>query len=322
MGICQTSSVFNPETVARCEYLTRVRGLTLSDLDRGAPYSDVSGNKPVFKTVGVGENDCTLSPQEIDRAAIALAEHDFVKTTSTVQDLRKLGLSIEWLPNGGPLLTRTLQEIKYLQSTYLAAGLTKDDPSYRTAMACGLMKFHQRQGISFRNAPMTPVSATQISPGQKLECVSYAGLYYSAALLAGLNPHWQQAIWPEDLTTHLYVGIPMEDSPDAPMITVDLMTGTCSPDSPFTDATTRELSSLEALAQYPNASGAITNFQQALTYAPNDYQANYNSGLWYVHHGDAEMGRYYLDRALELFPTMPRAMDVRQIITMLSSSND
>lgn len=326
MSICQTVALPHAESRARCEYLTTQRGLALPELDRGVPFSDMTGATPVLKTTGVGENDGTPSAQEIDRAAIELAERDFVKTAwewyrsgpprgvfanITTQALRASGLSVDWLPGGGSMLSRTLKEIDHLRAAARAVHLAPDDSSARVTMACGLLKFHQRLGIQFRNVAAKAIAAADIHPRQKLECVSYAGLYYGAALLAGLSPRWMEALWPRIEDTHLYVAIPLEARTESIMIYIDLMTNTCSTDSPFPDATHRELSALEVLAGYAVTRGGAAQLQLAELYAPMDYQVHYTSGFWYAKQGLAMAARDHWQRALDLYPGMSFSDDIK-----------
>lgn len=324
-------------------YLTAVRGLNLRDLDRGAPYSDMTGPKPALKTTGVGEGDGIPSSQELERTAIQVVEQDFVKTawewfrngaarqafaTPSIPVLRQLGLVVDWIADDGrpetqrdaAMLSRTLQEIDRLRAAAESVNLVPDAPAARVTMACGLLKFHQRLGISFHNVPAVPVSAADIRPGQKLECVSYGGLYYSAALLAGLSPRWMEAIWPTQEDTHLYVAVPFETGEISLLVYVDPMTNTCSLDTPFPEATTRELTSLEVLAGYAVARKGLDQLQKALHYAPNDYQAHYTSGFWYAQQGQSMAARHHWERALALYPAMPFAQDIRLVLQMFEPS--
>lgn len=325
------------------DYLTSVHRLTPSEIDRGVPYSDMTGATPVLKTQDVGEHDGVFLPQELEREAIAIAERDFVETawrwfqskspatpfvTPTVQAIRPLGLVVEWLPDDGrpetrhdiAMLSRTLQEIDRLRAAAASVHLAPDEPAARVTIACGLLKFHQRLDITFRNVPAAPVSAADVRPGQKLECVSYGGLYYGAALLAGLSPRWMEAIWPNVENTHLYVAVPLEAQSQSLMMYVDLMTETCGLENPFPEATHRELTPLEVLAGYAVArkGKGIDQLQKALHYAPNDYQAHYTSGFWYAEQGQAMAARHHWERAIALYPTLPFVTEIQSELKKLS----
>lgn len=193
-----------PDGVRRlCEALIERYGQGAAELDRGVPRVDYSkGHQPILQKTGVGEADGVYSTGEVVQAAVAIAQDEFVRNDGSapiLQELRRM-LQLEaplLLDDGDPKTTADTQLVRQLRdgraplrNAVAALGLTEGTVAYNTHLATRLLDYlWDPSGLGLRGRPiLRQEPLTKAVKRGVLNCVDFTALYYSGALLMGLDP--------------------------------------------------------------------------------------------------------------------------------------
>jgi tetratricopeptide (TPR) repeat protein len=78
----------------------------------------------------------------------------------------------------------------------------------------------------------------------------------------------------------------------------------------------------KALLQLNDPRRAVSAFQEACRYMPDNFEAHYNLGVLLLQHGLNEDGKGFLERALEIEPTGPHAAAIRDALATVEAQTE